>query len=248
MKKMLSVVLCMLMVMLAGCGRATELPGRIFAANDWKSIIIDRGDVDNFPQDNPEDSPIENPLDSSLNIFNENPVDNLINLSQNLSANLSIKDFWKTEATGSNGTLRFATGLEIVFPEEWQGKTVLDSDLYSSGGRDISILAICEKGNAEAGIGGDLFFLHFSEYTQDMTVLCDWEKVFGLYRQGGKEYVLVQDRPHDRCYSEDDQELIDAYLMLYETVEDVVIKTDNMPGFTKCGIEDLEWVRYESDM
>lgn len=249
MKKMLSVILCMLMVMLAGCGRAAELPGRIFAADGWNPIIIDREEDANIPLDNPEDSPIENSLDISLNLFIENPVDNLLNLSKNLSTNISgnisMKDFWKTEGIGSNGTVKFATGLEIVFPEEWQGKTVL----YSADELDdTGIVAICEKGNADAGIGGDLFYLYFFEYTQDMTVLYDWEKVLGLYRQGGKEYVLVQDRPGDRCYSEDDQALIDAYLKLNETVEDVVIKTDNMPGFIKCGIEDLEWVRYEGDI
>lgn len=245
MKKMLSVVLCMLMVMLAGCGRATELPGRIFAANNWKSIMVNSGEDANIPLDNPEDSSIETPLDISWNLFIENPVDNLINLSKNLSTNLSIKDFWKTEATGSNGTLRFATGLEIVFPKGWQGKTVLNS---ADELDDTGIVAICEKENAEAGLGGDLFYLYFFEYTENMTTLNDWEKVLGLYRQGGKEYVLVQDRPGDRCYSEDDQELIDAYLSLSETLEDVVIKTDDMPGFTKCGIEDLEWVRHEGDI
>lgn len=229
MKKMLSVVLCMLMVMLAGCGRAAELPGRIFAADGWNPIIIDRGEDANIPLDNP----IENPMSISMSA----PTD--------ISTNISLNDFWKTEGTGSNGTLKFATGLEIVFPEEWQGKTVLNT---ADKLDDTGIVAICEKGNADAGIGGDLFYMYFFEYTQDMTVLYDWEKVLGLYRQGGKEYVLVQDRPGDRCYSEDDQELIDAYLSLSETLGDVVIKTDNMPGFTKCGIDDLAWVRYEGDI
>lgn len=161
------------------------------------------------------------------------------------SKDLLVNNFWKTEETGNGGTLKFATGLEIIFPEGWQGKTVLRS---ADELDDTGIVAICEKGNAEAGIGGDLFYLYFFEYTEEMTTLYDWEKVLGLYRQGGREYVLVQDRPGDRCYSEDDQALIDAYLKLSETVGEVVIKTDNMPGFTKCGIEDLEWVQYEGDI
>ncbi len=124
---------------------------------------------------------------------------------------LSIEDFWKIEDIDSekNATekgVKFATGLEIVYPDIWWGKIELTTD--------VNTLAVCEKGNADAGIGGDLFYLCFYEHENDTVVIYDWDKVLGLYKQGGKEYVLVQDFPGDRCYSEDEQSLIDAYMEL----------------------------------
>lgn len=148
------------------------------------------------------------------------------------------EDFWRVEDTNKE-SVRFSTGLEVVYPESWQGNIVLREE---SG-----TLAFCEKGNADAGIGGELFYLCFYEHENDTVVLYDWDKVLGLYQQGGKEYVLVQDQPGDRQYSEDDEILINAYMRLSETLDDVIIKTDEMQGFTECGIEDLEWVQYESD-
>ena len=155
------------------------------------------------------------------------------------SGSLSEEDFWRVEDAGEEN-VRFSTGLEVVYPESWQGNTVLREE---SGA-----VAFCEKGNADAGIGGDLFYLCLIERTQGMIVLPDWSKVLGLYEQGGREYVLVQDQPGDRLYSEEEQSLIDAYLALSETMDNVIIKTDNMQGFTECGIEDLSWVQYESEM
>lgn len=154
-----------------------------------------------------------------------------------VSGSLSEGDFWKVEDTGKEN-VQFSTGLKLVYPENWQGNTVLREE---SG-----IVAFCEKGNADAGIGGDLFYLCLIERTQGTIVLSDWSKVLGLYEQGDREYVLVQDQPGDRCYSEDEQSLIDAYQTLSGTIDDVLIKTDNMQGFTECGIEDLDWVQYES--
>lgn len=157
---------------------------------------------------------------------------------------LSIEDFWKTQDIGSEKDdaekrVKFATGLEIVYPDMWQGKVVLETD--------VNTLAVCEKGNADAGIGGDLFYLCFYEHENDTVVLYDWDKVLGVYQQGGKEYVLVQDFPGDRCYSEDDQSLIDAYMELQNTIDKVAVKTDDMDGYLECGIENLDWVQYESD-
>lgn len=157
---------------------------------------------------------------------------------------LSIEDFWKIKDNGSekNGTekgVKFATGLEIVYPDIWWGKIELTTD--------VNTLAVCEKGNADVGIGGDLFYLCFYEHDNDTVVIYDWDKVLGLYQQGGKEYVLVQDFPEDRCYSEDEQSLIDAYMELKNSIDNVVVNTDNMTGFLECGIEDLDWVQYESD-
>ncbi|MCM1046330.1 MAG: hypothetical protein NC417_12545 [Candidatus Gastranaerophilales bacterium] len=155
-----------------------------------------------------------------------------------VSGSLSEGDFWRIEDTGKE-SVRFSTGLEVVYPENWQGNIVLREE--------SDAVAFCEKGNADAGIGGDLFYLCLIERTEGTIVLPDWSKVFGLYRQGEREYVLVQDQPGDRCYSEDDQSLIDAYQALSETMDNVIIKTDHMQGFTECGIADIDWMQYESE-
>ncbi len=153
------------------------------------------------------------------------------------SGSLSEGDFWRVEDAGKE-KVRFSTGLEVVYPENWQGNTVLREE---SG-----TVAFCEKGNADTGIGGDLFYLCLIEHTQDTVVLSDWSKVLGLYEQDGREYVLTQDQPGDRCYSEEEQSLIDAYQALSGTMDNVIIQTDHMQGFTECGVEDLDWVQYES--
>lgn len=169
---------------------------------------------------------------------------NLVAIDSKEEVSLSMEDFWKTEdicseKNGIENGAKFATGLEITYPDTWWGKIELKTD--------VDTLAVCEKGNADAGIGGDLFYLCFYEHEQDEIVLYDLDKVLGVYKQNGKEYVLVQDFPSDRCYSEDNQSLINAYMELRNTIDDVAIKTDNISGFSECGIEDLDWVQYESD-
>ncbi len=156
---------------------------------------------------------------------------------------LILQDFWNKKETANKDSMKFVTGLEIIFPKEWQGNIVTDTDT----GSDSNTISICEKGNAEAGIGGAVFYLNFFEYSEDMCVIMNSDKVLGIYEQGEKEYVLVMEMPGDRQYSEDDEILINAYTRLSETLDDVIIKTDEMHGFTECGIEDLEWLQYESD-
>ena len=157
------------------------------------------------------------------------------------SDTLLLQDFWNKEETDDNDSMKFVTGLEIIFPKEWRGNIVTDTDISS----DSNTISICEKENAQAGIGGAVFYLNFFEYTEDMHVIMSWDKVLGLYKQGEKEYVLVLVMPGDRQYSEDDEILINAYIRLSETLDDVIIKTDSMHEFTECGVEDLEWVQYE---
>lgn len=159
------------------------------------------------------------------------------------SDTLILQDFWNKKETADKDSMKFVTGLEIIFPKEWQGNIVTDTGT----GSDSNTISICEKGNAEAGIGGAVFYLNFFEYTEDVCVIMSCDKVLGIYEQGEKEYVLVMEMPGDRQYSEDDEILINAYMRLNETLDDVIIKTDEMHGFTECSIEDLEWVQYESD-
>ena len=165
----------------------------------------------------------------------------LISGCAGMADTLSVQDFWNEEETADNDTMKFATGLEIVFPKEWRGNIVTDTDI----GSDSNTISIFEKKNSEAGIGGAVFYLNFFEYTEDIFVIRRCDKVLGKYKQGDKEYVLVLIIPGDRQYSEDDATLINSYTRLNETFDNVIIKTDNMYEFTECGIDDLEWVLYE---
>jgi len=150
---------------------------------------------------------------------------------------VSFENFWDEDISNER-TIKFVTGLEITFPEEWQGKVLLEKELYVGNNIDANNLLICEKGNADAGIGGIIFSLVFYEYQPGLAVDIAYEKVLGIYKQGEKEYVLIMDRPGDRQYSEEDEALINAYLELSETQDEVVINTDNMEEFTDLeGIE-----------
>lgn len=156
---------------------------------------------------------------------------------------LSVQDFWNEEETADNDTMKFVTGLEIIFPKEWRGNIVTDTDIGSYS----NTISICEKKNSEAGIGGAVFYLQLLEYieNENIYIINGLDKLLGKYKQGDKEYVLVLAIPGDRQYSEDDVTLINAYTCLNETLDNVIIKTDNMHKFTECGIDDLEWVLYE---
>ncbi len=44
---------------------------------------------------------------------------------------LSVQDFWNEEETADNDTMKFVTGLEIIFPKEWRGNIVTDTDIGS---------------------------------------------------------------------------------------------------------------------
>lgn len=147
------------------------------------------------------------------------------------------EDFWSVAETDGDRSVRFATGLEIIFPEEWQGKTVFETYGWPEDDPHEMMLLVCEKGNLEAGIGGELFYLSLYENTDNMFTINDYNEVLGFYTQGGREYVLVRDTPGDRQYSEEDDALIDAYLRLSETIDKVIINTDNMTGFKEMKIQ-----------
>lgn len=159
---------------------------------------------------------------------------------------LSMEDFWKIEGEDDSDTLTFATGLEIRLPEHWVGKIVTDTELGPVHDPFDHTLLICEKENAQAGAGGVLFSLVFLKHEETVTYsIFQVNTVLGVYEQGGEEYVLIQEMPREMCYVEGNEDMKRAYENLSVTVEEVLIKTEHMTGFTECGIEDLDWVEYE---
>lgn len=159
---------------------------------------------------------------------------------------LSMEDFWKIEGEDDSDTLTFATGLEIRLPDHWVGKIVTNTELGPVHDPFDHTLLICEKENAQAGAGGVLFSLVFLKHEETVTYsIFQVNTVLGVYEQGGEEYVLIQEMPREMCYVEGNEDMKRAYENLSATVEEVLIKTEHMTGFTECGIEDLDWVEYE---
>lgn len=165
-------------------------------------------------------------------------------LDYNREVTLNLEDFWKIEEEEDN-TVKFVTGLEVIFPEEWRENIVFETE---SDNNSFNRLLVCEKGNSEAGLGGILFCLELVEYTENPTVIMDGDKVFGLYEQGDKEYALLFTWPGDRQYSEENQALIEAYIELCSMAENVTVNTNKMSHFTEKDISELVWIIYESDL
>lgn len=158
-------------------------------------------------------------------------------------AALSMEDFWKPEGDTDGSTITFATGLEIILPEDWAGKTVLSTDWGPEHHPTSSSVFICEKANAQAGVGGTLFYLDFylhekgSEYA-----IFGTDKVLGTYKQGDAEYVLIFGLPREMNYVEGNEAMKEAYESLSASVDRVLVKTDAVTGFTECDAEDLDWI------
>ncbi len=142
------------------------------------------------------------------------------------------KDFWKMEASGSDNRLKFATGLEIVLPKEWNDKVIIEFE--------YSTLTVSEKSNARDK-SGVLFYLRLIPYERGY-MSATMDTVLGLYRQGNDEYILCYLEPMDLQYVEGDEEKKQAYEELFSLLDSVQIITENMDSFTPCTIDDLEWL------
>ncbi len=155
---------------------------------------------------------------------------------------LSLEDFW-TAAVKTENTVTFRTGLTLTFPEDWDGKYVLTSDLGPAGAPTDNTLIVSERTNYEAGPGGDLFYLRFLLHEEDSTYgLESFASVLGLYRQGDREYALVLEKCHEMAWVEGDETYRAAYEALNRAADSVTVGTDGMDGFTPCGIDDIPWI------
>lgn len=156
---------------------------------------------------------------------------------------LELEEFWDFDDNKDAGSFTFCTGLEIIFPEEWTAKTITDTDFGPVNNPTSNTLMVCEKTNAEANAGGTLFSLSFLKYDEAAVYeIFPVDTVLGLYRQGEEVYALILQLPREMNYVEGNEEMREAYEKLSGTVDEVLINTDNMPDFTKCGIDDVEWI------
>lgn len=164
---------------------------------------------------------------------------------QNPNNDILIEDFWK-EAKVDNNDLKFVTGLEIIFPDSWNGKTVYSVDAGPVNDPISTTFIVSEKTNAEMDGSGVVFYLHlFLHEEGEIQYIYGTDKVLGVYEQGDKEYVLILATPHELPYVEDNEECKAAYEELSSTFDSVIIKTDDMIGFTQYDTDDLEWVEYQ---
>ncbi len=155
---------------------------------------------------------------------------------------LSLEDFW-ARAVKTENTVTFFTGLTLTFPESWDGKYVLTSDIGPTNAPTSNTLIVSEKTNYEAGPGGDLFYLRFLLHEEDSTYgLEPFASVLGLYRQGDREYALVLEKCQEMAWVEGDETYRAAYEALSQTADSVTVGTDGMDGFTPCGIDDIPWI------
>lgn len=159
---------------------------------------------------------------------------------------LSLVDFWKLDGTNDTNEISFVTGLEIIFPEDWIDKIVISTDIGPVDRPISNTLLICEKANAKANAGGVLFNLVFWHKEENVTYeIFPMDTVLGVYEQGQEEYALILEIPRELNYVEGNDEMKAAYENLSKTLDDVQINMDNMPGFRECGIDEIDWIKYQ---
>lgn len=155
------------------------------------------------------------------------------------------KGFWKESAVNNAqgyNILSYASGLQIVLPKEWNGEIV------TSVGDNT--LTVADKRNVEKGAGGVMFYLAYFEQKgasekYPYILQKGFDTVLGTFKVNDEEYALIQTLPTEMNYVEGNEELEKHYEDLYASVDKVQIITDKMPGFTKCGIDDLNWIIYD---
>ncbi len=161
------------------------------------------------------------------------------------NTDINISRFWEEETTDEENTLKFITGLEIILPDSWNGKTVYDVETGPKNAPTSTTFIVSEKTNAEADGSGVLCYLTFYLHEEgEEQYIFETDRVLGLYEQGGKQYVLVLELPREMMYMEGNAELQTNYEALSACTDLIQIKTDEMSGFTECSADDLEWIEF----
>ncbi|MDE6214274.1 MAG: hypothetical protein K2M70_12460 [Lachnospiraceae bacterium] len=167
------------------------------------------------------------------------------------SVTYSFWDMIPSFGENDANVLQFTNGLQLILPEEWNDKIVLEEI-------DSHTLEIFEKNNAKADGGGELvnlFYISHSEngltFSEDNPFQIFGEnaqkihKVLGVYRRDDSECALIFTKCSDAFYTNEDPKLRKDFYDLYMYVDEVQVITDNIPGFTECGLEDLDWIWME---
>ncbi len=163
------------------------------------------------------------------------------------------ESFWnlapETDFSVSN-TLYFANGLQIILPQEWTDHIVLEIAYASGTGNNGDTLVVCEESNAQAGVGGVLFYMHYIDkdyygFSPDSPYQMFGETIdraYGLYERDGHEYALIFELPREMNYVEGNEEMQKVYEDLAAAVGEVQVITGHMENFTPCGADEIDWV------
>lgn len=175
-------------------------------------------------------------------------IQNDISIKEETQESMESIDLWEPSdmrKSSKQNILNFTTELQIVLPESWNDKIIIEIEPrtkeYGGG------LIVCEKSNAEANAGGVLFYLKYYLKNEDDIgpfEIFHMDKVLGVYKVDGEEYALILELPREMNYVEGSDEMQEAYEKLSDSVDEVQIKTDNMIGFTRCEIDDVGWIKY----
>lgn len=175
-------------------------------------------------------------------------IQNDISIKEETQESMESIDLWEPSdmrKSSKQNILNFTTGLQIVLPESWNDKIIIEieprTEEYGGG------LIVCEKSNAEANAGGVLFYLKYYLKNEDDIgpfEIFYMDKVLGVYKVDGEEYALILELPREMNYLEGSDEMQEAYEKLSDSVDEVQIKTDNIIGFTRCEIDDVGWIKY----
>lgn len=175
-------------------------------------------------------------------------IQNDISIKEEMQESMESIDLWEPSdmrKSSKQNILNFTTGLQIVLPESWNDKIIIEIEprMKEYGGG----LIVCEKSNAEANAGGVLFYLKYYLKNEDDIgpfEIFHMDKVLGVYKVDGEEYALILELPREMNYVEGSDEMQEAYEKLSDSVDEVQIKTDNIIGFTRCEIDDVGWIKY----
>ena len=160
----------------------------------------------------------------------------------------TTESFWNQSTTDNSedtNVLNFVNGLQIILPEDWNGKIVTSASTPFNYG---DTLIISEKRNAEAGVGGVLLYLDYINRNISLEYpyqIYQVDTVLGVYKQEDEEYALILRMPREMNYVEGNEEMKQVYEDLKASIDKVQIVTDNISGFTECGIDSVDWIQYE---
>ena len=162
--------------------------------------------------------------------------------SSTVNTPIPLENLWDIESAEDDHIFKFATGLELVLPENWIGKVVFDTDL----GPISHALVVREKTNWEAANCGDLFYLNFCLYEEDANIMT-YGTVLGLYKQGDTAYALILEEPGDLSYMEGDAAFKAAYEEVHADFDSIQIKTNGISNFIELNVQDLNGIREDTD-
>lgn len=158
--------------------------------------------------------------------------------------------FWDEREKSDLGKdgLSLATGMQVELPKEWNGKVITKA--VSGTDNNGTTLVFMDKEAQEGGVTGALCYLEYVNRKiasdQEPYEVFPGDRVLGTYKMGNQEFALIFELPMEKDYVAGDEAAVRHHKKLYALVDKVRVITKDMPGFTPCEIDDLNWVTCDS--